>query len=244
MECHNLLFELSHPERLKILSYLKVESMKLSQISKKSNISTPEMLRHIDRLNNARLVSKKADGSYVLTPFGYLVLSFIPAMNLLSKNVEYFSTHNFSPVPNELIQRIGELSNIELETGAMHVFHRVENVLSEADKYMWIMTPQILINTVPIIKERMKNEVEFRIITPKGYKPPSDFQPIKQMNVLEKTLNKVEITIIATDKYSGIAFPDLSGKMDYSIGIGGNDLKIRKWIKDLFEFYWEQAISI
>ncbi len=130
---------------------------------------------------------------------------------------------------------------VDMERQHIQIF---QVMLSEADKYMWIMTPQILINTVPIIKKRMKNEVEFRIITPKGYKPPSDFQPIKEMNLLEKTLNKVEITIIATDKYSGIALPDLSGKMDYSIGIGGNDLKIRKWIKDLFEFYWDQAISI
>ena len=216
--------------------------MRLSHISKKLDISTPETSRHLERLTNAKLIEKKVDGLYHIAPFGTLVLSFMPIISFLSKNIDYLSTHDLSPIPNELLQRIGELSEVGIEKdGTMHAFYSLEKCLSEAEEYIWILTKQYLMSTVPIIQERVKSGVEFRLIVPRSYKPPSDIKPVRVINVHHRVLDEVKVAMFLTEKDSGIVLPSLNGKIDYSIGIGGREPSIHKWMKDLFEYYWEKA---
>jgi predicted transcriptional regulator len=240
MKNYELLSELSHPGRLKILSMLRENPMRLSHISKKFDISTPEASRHLERLANARLIEKWVDGLYHISPFGNLLSSFMPMVDFLSKNVDYLSTHDLSPIPIEFIQRIGELSEAGFDRGAMHLFHSAEKVFGEAKEYIWIMTNQILTSSRSILQDQVTSGLEFRIIMPRDYKPPPDVQPVREV-IHRRTLDEVKVTIILTEKDAGVVFPSLDGVIDYSVGIGGREPLVHKWIKDLFEYYWEKA---
>lgn len=242
MKNYELLSELSHPGRLKILSMLQENPMRLSHISKKLDISTPEASRHLERLTNARLIEKRVDGLYYIAPFGNLISSLIPTVDFLSKNIDYLSTHDFSSIPIEFLHRLGELSEATIEMeGEMHAFHSVEKMFSEAEKYIWILTPQFLVSTIPIIGDQVEAGLDFRIIFPRGYKPPSDVQSTGRLNIHRRTLDEVKVSIVLTEKEAGIVLPGLDGRIDYSIGIGGQEPLVHKWVKDLFEYFWNKA---
>ncbi len=218
--------------------------MRLTHISKKLDMSTPEASRHLERLTNARLIEKRVDGLYHISPFGNLLSSFMPMVDFLSKNVDYLSTHDLSLIPIEFIQRIGELSEVGFDRGAMRVFHSTEKIFSEAKEYIWIMTNQILANSISIIQDQVTSGLEFRIIMPRGYKPPSDIQLVKGINIHRRVVDEVKVAIILTEKDAGIVFPSLDGEIDYNVGIGGHKPLVHKWIKDLFEYYWQKAQPI
>jgi predicted transcriptional regulator len=74
----SLFFELSNDERMMILINLDKESMRLSQLVKKQEMTPTEASRHLQRLTDIDLIAKDADNLYKITPYGRLVLSVIP----------------------------------------------------------------------------------------------------------------------------------------------------------------------
>ena len=104
-----LLFELSSDERMRMLMDLCVDKARLSHIAQKQDITIAEASRHLQRLSEAELVSKNADGLYLPTSYGKLVLSLLSGLNFVTENKAYFLEHNLSVLPIEFVDRIGEL---------------------------------------------------------------------------------------------------------------------------------------
>jgi Bacterial regulatory protein, arsR family. len=65
-----LLFELSHPRRLKVLFLITEEKQRHSCIFQKLKISPQETSRHLARLHDAKLIEKDVQGFYKLTGYG------------------------------------------------------------------------------------------------------------------------------------------------------------------------------
>ena len=236
-----LLFELSSSERMNLLLKLQKQKMKLSHISEKLDMTITETSRHLQRLSEAKLIQKDIDGLYGLTHFGNLTLSLLSGLCFISKNTQYFVEHDLSHLPPEFVERIGELSSIPLGTSdVMTSFRLSEIMLQEASEYMWIMSDQILTSTVPIIGERMRRGVEFRFIFPETIVPPPGVKP--EPGAKRRKVSKVEEIILMTEKEAMFSFPDLNGKMDYSL-LTGKDSVAHNWCKDLFLHRWERAIS-
>jgi predicted transcriptional regulator len=63
----NLLFELSHEDRLRIFFKLQKNIMKLTHLSEKPYLKVQETSRHLSRLSDAKLISKDVEGFYHLT---------------------------------------------------------------------------------------------------------------------------------------------------------------------------------
>jgi predicted transcriptional regulator len=243
-----LLFELSSTGRMTILLEIQKQRLKLSQISKKLDMTVTETFRHLQRLSEAKLVQKGVDGTYNLTPFGRLALSLLSGFDFISEHRDYFMGHDLSRIPREFISRIGELSAGNLVTDVMTGFRRAEIILQEAREYMWILSDQVLMSTIPIIEERVKGGVECRSILPENLIPPPRFEPPKfntvpvRMHQL-RSIAKVEAVIVMTERDAIFNLPDLRGKMDYT-GFVSKDPEFHKWAKDLYLYYWEKAEPI
>jgi predicted transcriptional regulator len=141
----------------------------------------------------------------------------------------------------ELLRRIGELSEAEIKTGAMELFHDAEKSFSEAEEYIWILTNQILVSSLPILEKQVKKGVEFKVILPRNYRPPPESESIGKMGIQVRMLEDVKIIAAITEKDSGVLFPGVDGNIDYSTGFRGADPRVHGWIKDLFEYYWSKA---
>lgn len=238
----NLLFELSSEDRLRILLELEKKAMKLTPLSKKLDLTVQETFRHLSRLSDAKLIKKGADGFYRPTPYGKHAMKLLSGFEFLSKHREYFTTHTISRLPNEFVSRVSDLINCTFMDDVMVAFHRAENMIQEAQEYVWVLSDQILMSALPFLEKAVKRRVEFRVILPEDLIPPPSFKPIPAITKLSesRTLKRVDVAITMSEKEGAVAFPTIDGRMDY-LGFKSTDERSHKWCRDLFLYYWKRA---
>jgi len=241
-EIVKLLFDISSSDRLTLLFAIRKENLRLTQLAEKISATIQETSRHLGRLTDAQLIEKNYDGSYTVTSYGRLVLILLSSYNFLSKNKDYFLSHDISFLPQEFIERIGELSLYEYSVNVSNVLRHIEQVISSAKEYIWLMADQAVI-TGPSINQAIGNrDVCVSIIIPKSSLTPEEYQQIKKLlrDKLELKLvpdENIKIGIAMNEKIAGIAFPDLKGKMDFNSGFTSGSIDFHKWCGDLFIFY-------
>jgi len=237
----NLLFELSSEDRLRILFGLQEKVMRLTHLSKKLGLTVQETSRHLLRLSNAKLIKKEVDGFYRPTPYGEHCMTLLSGFLFLSKQREYFITHTTSHLPHEFVSRIGDLVNCTFEGDIMVAFHGVENIIQKAQEYVWILSDQILMSTRPPLLKAVKRGVEFRLMLPEDMTPPPDFKPTEITKLVKmKTLKRVDVGLVTSEKEGVVAFPTTDGSIDY-LGFRLTDERSHKWCRDLFLYYWEMG---
>jgi predicted transcriptional regulator len=241
-EIVKLLFDISSSDRLTLLFAIRKENLRLTQLAEKISATIQETSRHLGRLTDAKLIEKNSDGSYTVTSYGRLVLILLSSYNFLSKNKDYFLSHDISFLPQEFIERIGELSLYEYSVNVSNVLRHIEQVISSAKEYIWLMADQAVI-TGPSINQAIGNrDVSVNIIIPKSSLTSEEYQQIKRLlrDKLELKLvpdENIKIGIAMNEKIAGIAFPDLKGKMDFNSGFTSGSIDFHKWCGDLFSFY-------
>lgn len=114
--------------------------------------------------------------------------------------------------------------------------------MADAEKYMWIITPEILMSTVPIVDRNRDKGVEFRLIQPRNVEYPPGFKPRPSEHL--RFLDEIKISIVMTEKSAVFSLPARDGKIDFSIAFFSRDEEFHKWCKDLFLYYWERARPI
>jgi predicted transcriptional regulator len=248
---HNLLFELAGEDRLNILHALENKPLKLSNLSKKLNFTIQETSRNISRLTESKLIIKEADGCFRLTPYGEEILDLLAGFNFLSRHRDYFVTHTFSAIPKEFSYSIASLNGCELVDDVMVAFSNVENMIQKAEEYVWILSNQILVSTLPYLQESLKRGVEFKLMLPATVIPPKDalermydpifLQALKAGKFENRSLEKIDALICLSEKeVAALGFLNVDGKMDYH-GFHAEDELSFKWTKALYSHYWNLA---
>jgi predicted transcriptional regulator len=247
----SLLFELAGEDRLTILLELKKNSLKLSHLSKKLNFSVPETARNVSRLTEAKLITKKTDGCLCLTPYGVEVLNLLSGFDFLSQHRDYFLTHTLSTIPPAFSSSLPLLKDCQLVDDVMVVFSHVENMIQNAQKYVWVLSDQILASTLPFLQESLKRGVEFKLLLPKGVHPPKDalervnsqifMQAAKEGKFENRFTDKADVLICLSEKeVAALGFLNAAGRLDY-LCFYGTDKSVLKWANDLFLHYWDKA---
>lgn len=239
----NLLFELASEDRLNILAKLQEKPTRLTQISENLKLTVQETSRHLSRLSEAKLITKDPEGTYRLLPFGEDLLKLLPGFEFLSKHRDYLNTHDISHLPKEFVTRIGELEKCTFLDDVFAALHLADNVIRGAKDYVWIIGNQVLMSTVPLLEETIKRGTTFRLMLPEDLVPPSGFKPLPYVpgRIERRTLKQVDVTIIMSEKEARVAFPTTVGKMDPSAFASADPIP-QKWCKDLYEYYWKQAM--
>lgn len=238
----SLLFELSNEDRLQILFKLQKEAMRLTQLAEKLDLTLQETSRHLSRLSDAKLIVKDSAGFCHLTPYGEHTVRLLPGFDFLSKHREYFASHIAVQLPDEFVERIGDLSNCTFTDDVMVAFHKVNTLIQEAQEHVWIISSQILMSTLSLLEDAVKRGVKFRLILPENLIPPPGFKPIPIVpnRIERRTLEKVDVVIVMSEKEARVAFPTQDEKMDH-IGFGSTDKRAYSWCRDLFLYCWERA---
>ena len=248
----DLLFELSNEDRLKILGELGKENLKLSHISQRLDFTAQETSRNIARLVEARLVTRTADGSYEITPYGIQAMRLIPAYQFLSKNADYFYEHTLENLPDKFVSRIGELNECKPITQLLDVFGNIERVFKEAEEYyIYIGEPLGLSSTLLLVEEALDRGIKARGIEPLGYIWPDEIRESvpketwlsigkhkTEGSLLQKYQSKFDLTFLMNEKeVATLNFLKPSGEFEY-FGFTSTDPKAVGWCKDIFEYYW------
>jgi predicted transcriptional regulator len=244
-----LLFVLANTDRLQVLSYLREEKKyRLSDIAQRLDSSMQEASKHVARLREQNFIEKNpSSGYYTLTTLGELVTKLLPSIAFLSENKEYLLTHNISLLPEEFIERIGELQEHQFNAKAGLVLSFTRQILHKADRFVWLMSDHSLIdsNTVFDIDRDRNRSLTWRILLPTGSK--IDWQDLR--TYAKNVPTRIEIgfshEIIAgialNEKVAGVLLPDLRGSLDFNSGFISNNLSFCKWCQDLFDYVWKQS---
>ena len=242
-----LLFELANIDRLDILSELNGAPMKLTNVSKKLDLTVQETSRHLQRLCDALLVKKKADGAYHITPHGSNILSLLPGLAFLNEHREYFLNHRIDHLPREFIYRIGALQGSRLIDSPVLSFQRVNTIIEESEEYLYMTADQAPSGSVPLIEAAVKRGVNLCTLMPESMvRPdlPDAYQPHYDQSDMERILlgwtQSIAFVGVISKKSAVVGFPSIDGKMDYLSFNAEDDLALQ-WCKDLFLHYWHQV---
>lgn len=248
-----MLFELSSTDRLDILFLLKRTPLKLSHISRKLDFTVQETSRNITRLSEAKMISKHVDGAFHLTPYGEEALNLLSGFRFLFKNREYLTTHVLTELPARFRASLGVLDGCEFVNDVMVAFHNIENMIGKSEKFVWILTNQILASTIPYLTQAVERGTQFRLMMPKDYMPSKDvrelvgnpvFKRASQAKKLEsRFIDKVDAFLCLSEKeVSALSFQNLKGRLDY-LGFKSKNKAVVEWSKALYVYYWEKATS-
>jgi predicted transcriptional regulator len=245
MSLAEMLFELSSEDRLKILSEIGRNRRRASQLVPHICATIQEASRQVARLHDAGLIERDSGGKYGLTSFGVVILKLIPSLDFVSRNRAYFLEHDISTIPQEFLERVGELSESELGETAGLVLRHAETILSEAKEYIWLLSDHTIYSGQMITQAVMNKEVRVRILVP-GIDPDdrSGFDVAKD-NLRDRLEIRfapdIRVAIAMSEDRVGVAFPNLAGKIDYNAGLRGTGDGFRRWCGDIFSFYWQRS---
>ncbi len=239
----NLMFELANEDRLRILIRLQEKPMRLTQISNKLKLNMQETSRHLSRLSEAGLVSKDSEGRFRIQPFGEEILNLLAGFEFLEKYRDYFNSHDLSGLPLSFRNRIGELKTCVLSNDFFTSLHLVNNVIRKAEEYLWMISDQVLVSSKPLAMEVIETRTtKFRWILLEDLVPPPEFKPMPFVSsrMERKTLKKIDVAMVLSEKEAQLAFRGTDGKMDFRSFSVVEPLPLN-WCKELYEYYWNRA---
>lgn len=226
---------------MRIISLLNGERLKLSHLSQKLDITVTETSRHLQRLSQTRLIQKDAGGLYHITSYGELALRQLSGLGFISGNGQYFLEHDSSHLPHKFVSRIGDLSLGSLSKDILACIASAELALKQAEEFCWSLTDQVIASSSTIIEDKIKAGIKFRAILPEKLVPPPGYIPAH--GIERRTLPKIELRVLVTEKEAMFGLPFLNGQMDYAQFMS-KDSRFYEWCKDLYLFYWEKAKPI
>lgn len=250
----SLFFELSHEDRLQILWNLVDKPLKLTYIAETLNCSSQEAYRHLSRLQEANLVKKTPEGDYTATSYGQQIMRLIPGYDFLSKHSQYFLSRNLSMIPDQFMNRIGELDACQLVNDVMVTLFDMEVLLNEAEEYVCVMTNQMVMSHYePIIKAANRG-VSIRILRPKGWRLPDEVVDKMNKETIRQTMDLLKegkviqreppvlsaYMAFSEKQVAALSFAKNDGDLDY-LAFRSADKKVHKWCLDFYNYFWDMA---
>jgi predicted transcriptional regulator len=236
-----LFFELASESRLSILRELQKENLKMQEIARRLDVTATEAFRQLERLSAALLVQRQPDGTFTITEYGKLVVQLSSSLEFVSKNRDYFSTHDIMRLPVQFVNRLGELSHAHLSTGMIENLNKGEQAFKEAEQYgRGIAEGTVPEHMIPIMNERIQKGVQFKFLIPENRFSANVSPTATPKNLEGRSLSDLPAIVVLTEKLAGVCFLQVGGRVDYA-GFFGKDPVFLNWVKDLFLHYWEKG---
>lgn len=236
-----LFFELASESRLAILRELQGENLKMQEIARRLDVTATEAFRQLERLSAAMLVKRQPDGSFAISEYGKMVMQASACLDFISKYREYFSTHDVMRLPSQFVNRLSELSKSELCTDTIANLNKAEQAFVDAKEFGYgIAEGTIPEHMGPKMEQQLLKGVQFKFMVPLNRLSEHATPIPAPKNVHVKGLSELPAVIVLTEKFGGICFLQVGGKVDYA-GFFGDDPAFLNWLRDLFMFYWEKA---
>jgi predicted transcriptional regulator len=237
-----LLQVLSHPVKLEILKTITNQPEPVETIAQKVDISVEETKVHLDSLHGAGLVDKLPEGTFRAGPLGQLTLSILLDLDFVSSHSEFFRDLDLSLVPEAFIERLGELKDSERMEGAVNNLQYAERVFEHAEKSISVIANEVMLDSVPVVREKVSKGADFKFIIDQTFKPPPEFK--STLPELWRQIWKIPAATVVTDKEAMVFFLDRKLKVDYSVAFVSKEPTFLKWCEDLVEHLWNQGQKV
>jgi predicted transcriptional regulator len=235
-----LFFDLASESRMGILQGLSQKSMKMQEIGRTLDLSATETFRQLQRLSDDLIISKNVEGNYTLTQYGKFVLFLCPSFEVILKHKRYFLEHDIWQLPPQFLYRIGDLSKAELRVDIPENLNHVEEMIQNAQEYLWIITNRILDAHTRAMVERCKHGLKYRALFHQDLLPSVTSDFAIERCIERRYLPQTPGIVVVTEKEAVVSLPFIDGKSDY-VGFFGKDLTFKNWVTDLYLHHWAQG---
>jgi predicted transcriptional regulator len=89
-----LFYELASEDRIAILKELCLSHLKMQDVARKLDLTATEASRQLQRMSQAKLIERGAEGTYSTTQLGKLLLTLAVSMEFIYNNDDYFLSHD------------------------------------------------------------------------------------------------------------------------------------------------------
>ncbi|UCG71221.1 MAG: DUF1724 domain-containing protein [Thermoplasmata archaeon] len=219
---------------------LKKKPMRLSDISKKLDVTTAEVSRHLERLAKSSLIDRNSDSNYRITSFAEIILSEFSNLDFLTLNKDFFLNHDISPLPKHL-RWFASMAEGEIIEGALENASRMWEYNKVAKKYIHVISDEIMRGMVDLTCKKIDQGVDVKKIYPKDAEVPPEYASRIVKNHEIRTLDVIPLSMIITEKNTGMSFRSNNGKVDFCAGFTGDSESFRRWVNAIFDYYWDKA---
>jgi predicted transcriptional regulator len=233
-----LFYELSSGSRLSILRELQSNSLRMQPLARKLDMTDTETFRQLQRLSDALLVQKVASGAYSITQYGRLVMRLSNSFSFAFNHRELILTRDVLRLPEEFVDRIGELSGAEVSTNMFVIVNGLESIIGRAEKYVWAIAERPVGSVNEYMRSQIGKGVKFRLMYSENLSSLYPRVPGEQGFVERRTIADIPVTMIVTERETGFTFVSRDERSDYA-AFRGHDPAFMSWVSDLFLHYWE-----
>jgi predicted transcriptional regulator len=249
--------ELASSQRLSIIFTISYQRLRLSTLAKSLNLTMQEVHRNTNRLMDAGIIKKNAEGVFSLTTFGNAIVKQIPIFDFISSNKDYFSDHQLGDIPMKFIQRMGALRGGRFISGFVSVIETWKRLYNEANEYIFGILPQIPLELIQTVIPKIKDDgIKFNYILPRNAIVPkirADLQKrhgyvelLKQGIIERRMMEKMEVAVVLNEKQATVMFPTLKGETDMNSMFLSNNAKscddlFHEWCLDFFRYCWHKS---
>jgi predicted transcriptional regulator len=233
-------YELASESRLGILNELKSKNYKMQELARKLDLTDTEAFRQLQRLSEALLIQRQPDGTYSITQYGKLLMQFSNSFEFAFKFKQCLLTRDIWRLPSQFIDRLGELSQAALNTNSLEMINNIEQLISNSEKYLWIIGERPLGFVDAKILEQMQKGLTIRLIFSENNRKLFENTPDIKGIFEKRVIPTVPATMVLNEKLAGVNILSIDGRADNAV-FYGKDPAFLRWATDLFLYYWEQG---
>jgi len=240
--------ELAGKVRRAMLFRLNEKKLKLSELAKDLDITIQHAHSNINRLTDIGLVEKDSNGAISLTTYGKTIIKQIPSFNFLGEHKDYFQDHTLGGVPLKFERRIGDLNECEVVKGVVAVLQRWKLMYQEAGEYINSIIPQVPVDLIEPLAEKIKDGTKFSYILPEDAIVPKGMSEatkkvswntfLTEGKAERRMVKKIQVATVITDKSACVLFPNLKNEIDMNAMFYSEDKVFHEWCQDYFRYVW------
>jgi len=246
--------------KIQILLTLLKEHPPLSRLREVTGSTSQALIPKIRSLESQMLIESR-NYEYYLTPLGKAVATevsnFVLLMSGITRHKEFWAIHDLSGIPDEFLQRIGELqdSEVKLDTQVdiMHVYSHFLKIVREA-AYIHGISSIMSPGLAETVAERVVAGVPVELVVNKQVTSLLGKEPyigqIKQLFKFQNfkiwvTSEDLKVGITVTDKYLSVGlFKNDSNLYDSSTDLFSQVPDAIGWGEDLFRYYRDRSVLL
>lgn len=240
--------ELGSEVRRAMLFRLNEGGLKLSELAKELDTTIQHAHNNITRLIDTGFVGKDSNGSLSLTPYGKAVMKQLSSFPFLEEHKDYFLEHTFGNLPSKLQGRIGDLNKCSVVRGVVSVLQQWKVMYQEAGQYINSIIPQVPVDLIEPLAEKIKGGMKFLYILPEdAIVPPGTAEVTKKVSwdsllaegkAERRMVKNMSVASILTDKSASVLFPNLKNETDMNVMFYSEDAVFHEWCQDYFRYMW------
>ena len=246
--------------RIKMLMTLNGGPKDLSQLREQLSLSSSTIIHAIGDMGSEGIIERSSEQGYTLTNIGnvqaVLVNDLINVLGVLSRNREFWLTHDISGIPNHLLKRIGDLGDCEVVKSSpddvFKIFSNYFQLVGKA-KVLKGVSPIFYPDFPGLVKALVdkKSKVEL-VLTKKVLAKVLDQEDLEILSglVSDQTLRlqvideDVKVAFTVTDSALSLSLFSNDGTYDTGTDLIGYGNEAIEWGRGLFEYYRKRSKNI